>query len=667
MTLPDAAEPGPEPAVAEHEKWVRPSVAVLLVATAVLYLWNLASNAWGNSFYAMAVQAGTQSWKALFFGSLDAGNIVTVDKPPFSLWIMGLSGRIFGFSSWSMLIPDALAGVASVGLLYLAVRRTSGPVAGLLAGSALALTPVAALMFRFNNPDAFLVLLLVAGAYCAVRAIETASTKWLLLAGVAIGFGFLDKMLQAFVVLPAFVLAYAVAAPTSLGRRIWQLFAAAGAVAVSAGWWVLAVALWPVADRPYISGSTNNSVLELAFGYNGLGRIFGNERPGGGAGGARGALPADLPPDVAQFVRGGGGGGGFGGATGLTRLFSQTFGGEASWLLPTALIGLVAGLWFTRRAPRTDRTRAALLLWGGWTVVTVVVLSYMSGIIHPYYTVALAPGIVATAGIAGRELWQGRKNLTARIALALMIASAAVWGFILLNRDASWQPWVRYVLVAAAALAVIGVLLGVDRVRRAAPAVAVLGLCGTLLGTGAFTIATAATSHAGGMASSGPASAAGAAGRGGGFGGGARPGGAARPGGTTARPGDTTRGAGGFGQDQANPQLIALLKATTNKWAAAQTAAMQSATLALDSGRPVIAIGGFSGSDPAPTLQQFEQYVAAGDVHYYVSSAGGRGGGFGGFGGGQSDASQIQTWVEAHYTKKTVGTATVYDLTAAAH
>jgi 4-amino-4-deoxy-L-arabinose transferase-like glycosyltransferase len=217
MTLPDAAEPGAKPEVAQREKWVRPAVAALLVATAALYLWNLSVNGWGNDFYAMAVQAGTESWKALFFGSLDPGNIVTVDKPPASLWIMGLSGRIFGFSSWSMLIPDALAGVASVGLLYLTVRRTSGPVAGLLAGGALALTPVAALMFRFNNPDAFLVLLLMIGAYCTVRAIEVASTKWLLFAGLAIGFGFLDKMLQAFLVLPAFVLAYAFAAPTSIG------------------------------------------------------------------------------------------------------------------------------------------------------------------------------------------------------------------------------------------------------------------------------------------------------------------------------------------------------------------------------------------------------------------------------------------------------------------
>ncbi|MFD9888294.1 glycosyltransferase family 39 protein [Amycolatopsis sp. NPDC059027] len=640
LTSPRLAEPLPDKTTATRPRWVRPSVVALLLVTALLYLWNLSINGWGNNFYAMAVQAGTESWKAWFFGSLDPGNVVTVDKPPLSLWLMGLSGRVFGFSSWSMLVPDALAGVASVGLLYLAVRRLSGPGAGLLAGSALALTPVAAMMFRYNNPDAVLVLLLVAGGYCVVRALDKASTKWLLLAGVAVGFGFLDKMLQAFLVLPAFVLVYLVAAPTSLGRRIWQLLAAAGAVVVSAGWWVAAVAFWPASDRPYISGSTDNSVLELAFGYNGLGRIFGNERGGGAREAARAV--AEMPAGAEMFR----GGPGFGGATGITRLFSSEFGTEASWLLPAALIGLVAGLWFTRRAPRTDRTRAALLLWGGWMVVTAVVFSYMSGIIHPYYTVALVPGIAGTLAVSTRELWRGRGNIAARAVLAVMLAVTVAWSFVMLAHTPSWQPWIRYTVLVLGVVAVFALLFGADRIRRLAPAVAIAGLVAALLGTTSFTVATAATRHSGGTPSAGPAAVASKAR---GFGGGAR---------MERLPGASQGGRGGF-EESANAQVIALLKAdTTTKWAAAQPSANAAASLALGSGRPVIAIGGFSGSDPAPTLAQFQQYVADGQVHYYV--AGGRGGGPG---GSRGTAGSITTWVEQHFTSLNVGGTTVYDLT----
>src|SRR5206468_782852 len=155
-----------------------------------------------------AVQAGTQNLKAWLFGSLDSGNSITVDKPPAALWVAVAFARIFGFSSFTVLAPQALMGVGSVGLLYATVKRTSGPVAGLIAGAALALTPVAVLMFRFNNPDALLVLLMVAAAYCTVRAIEKAGPKWLAFAGAALGLGFLTKMMQAFLVLPGLALAY---------------------------------------------------------------------------------------------------------------------------------------------------------------------------------------------------------------------------------------------------------------------------------------------------------------------------------------------------------------------------------------------------------------------------------------------------------------------------
>jgi 4-amino-4-deoxy-L-arabinose transferase-like glycosyltransferase len=595
----------PPARVRRPEVAVRVALAVLLAGTAVLYLWNLSASGYANDFYAAAVQAGTQSWKAWLFGSLDPGNAITVDKPPAALWVMGLSGRIFGFNSWSLLAPQAVEGVLSVWLLFATVRRWSGAVAGLLAGAVLALTPVAALMFRFDNPDALLVLLMVAGAYCVVRATERASVRWLMLAGTAVGFAFLTKMLQGFLVLPAFALVYLLAADTSLRRRVLHVLAAGLAVVVSAGWFVALVELWPAGSRPFIGGSTDNSLVELALGYNGIGRIVGGSGNGGGGGG--------------------GGGTSFGGSTGITRLFGASMGTEISWLLPAALIALVAGLWFTRSAPRTDRTRAALLLWGGWLVVTGVVFSYMQGTIHPYYTVALAPAIAALVAVAGRELWRGRAQFACRVALTLMISVTGVWDYVLLARTSDWLPALRWVVLLVAAVAAFAVLFG----RRLGVAVVITALVGSLLATSAYAVDTASAPHTGSIPTSGPST-------GGGFGG------------------------GGFGSTSS--ALDTALSASTTRWAAATIGSQTAASLELSTGASVMAIGGFTGSDDSPTLAQFEAYVKAGEIHYFVA-----GGGFGGGpGGGSGAAAQISSWVTSHYTSTTIGGQTVYDLTKSA-
>ncbi len=500
-------------------RWARPALLGLLALTALLYLWDLSRNGWANDFYAAAVQAGTKSWKAFFFGSFDSSNFITVDKTPASLWVMELSGRIFGFSQWSMLVPQALEGVASVLLLYAAVKRWSGAGAGLVAGLALTLTPVAALMFRFNNPDALLVLLMTAAAYTLVRAVENGRSRWLVFTGLLIGFAFLAKMLQAFLVVPGFAAAYLWAGPPRLGRRIWQTVLMGAGIVAGAGWWILAAELTPAAGRPYFGGSTNNNILQLAIGYNGLGRLTGDETGSiGGGGGGQGAS--------------------FGGATGIFRLFQSEFGGQISWLLPAALIALAAMAWMSRRAARTDRIRAAALLWGGWVLVTGLVFSYMNGIIHPYYMVALAPGIAALVGIGAVALWQERPGMAGRVALGLGIAVTAAWAFVLLGRTPDWLPWLRWVIVVAAAAAAGLVLarprlaaLARSRRGRLALVAAPLGLAlmAGLAGPAAYALDTVGTAHTGAIPSAGP----------GGFGGG--PGGAGGPGG----------GRGGFPGGQA--------------------------------------------------------------------------------------------------------------------
>ena len=594
----------------------------LLAATAVLYLWGLGSSGWANNYYAAAAQAGTQDWKAWVFGSLDAGNAITVDKPPAALWVMGLFGRLFGFNEFTMLLPEALMGVAAVALLYATVRRSSGPAAGLIAGAVLALTPVAALMFRFNNPDALLVLLLVAAAYFTVRATETASTRWIALAGCALGFAFLTKMLQAFLVVPGLALVFLVAAPVGMWKRIGKLFVGAATMVVSAGWYIALVSLWPADSRPYIGGSTDNTLLQLALGYNGIERIAGGEGgPGGGVPGGGGS------PGGANVF--------FGGEAGIGRLFGPSMGVEVSWLLPAALIGLGAGIWFTRRTARTGTVRAGLLLWGGWLLVTGAVFSFMDGIVHPYYTVALAPAVAALVGISVAELWRLREAVTPRIVLAMMAAATGVWAFILLDRTPDWLPALRWIVLAGLVGVAALVAFGAHRLGRA---VVVLAAAATLFGLAAptaFSIYNVTHAHSGPGTMSGPS-------RDAGF-----------PGGGPGGPGG--RGPGANEAD--NAALAKLLEAADSRWAAAGIGSMGVSGLELKTGAPIMAIGGFTGSDNSPTLEQFKSYVADHQVRYFIASD--RGGPAHGKSG---PAQEITAWVQQNFTPIDVGGTTVYDL-----
>ncbi|UYQ63141.1 ArnT family glycosyltransferase [Streptomyces peucetius] len=668
-------------------RWVRPAFLALLAATALLYLWNLSASGYANSFYSAAVQAGSESWKAFFFGSSDAAGSITVDKPPAALWPMALSVRLFGLGSWQILVPEVLMGVATVGVLYAAVRRRFTPAAGLIAGAVLALTPVAALMFRFNNPDALLALLMTVTVYCVLRALEGARTKWLVWAGVAVGLAFLTKTLQAFLVLPPLALVYAVCAPAALRRRLGQLALAGLAVVVSGGWWVAIVELWPASSRPYIGGSQNNSFLELTFGYNGLGRINGEET---------GSV-------------GGGGGGGWG-ETGIDRLFAGNIGGQIAWLLPAALLLLVAGLVLTGRADRTDTARAAFLAWGGALLTTAAIFSFMAGIFHEYYTVALAPYIAALVGTGATMLWEERAKPAWAAVLAATVALTAWWSYVLLGRSADYLPWLRPVVLAGGLVSAVALLVAVRAGRRTALAAAALGLAVSLAGPAAYSLTTVGEGHAGSIVTAGPAVAGGRGGpggfpgggpgggpggfRGGDGGAGTQPPGAQSTGPGGAQPrGGAVQDQGGSGQSQApggfpgrgedggargtgggmggllngadvGAEAEAALKkaADAYTWVAAAVGSQNAASYQLATGEPVMAIGGFNGSDPSPTLDRFKQYVAEGRIHFFIGG-GGPGGGAGSLGGNAGSA--IAAWVQETFTEVTVGGATLYDLTAA--
>jgi len=641
---------------ADSAKWERPALLALLAVTAALYLWDLSASGWANSFYSAAAQAGSVNWEAFFYGSSDAGNSITVDKPPASLWLMALSVRIFGLSSFSILLPEALMGVATVGVLYATLRRRFSAGTALLGGAVLALTPVAALMFRFNNPDALLVLLLTLAAYFTLRAIDDGKLRWMLWAGVMVGLGFLTKQLQVLLIVPPIALAFLWASPLKIGKRLLHGLAALGAMVVSAGWWVAIVELVPASMRPYIGGSQTNSFLELTFGYNGLGRLTGNEVGSvtGGGGNANG---------VSMW-----------GATGLLRLFENEIGGQITWLLPAALILVLVGYLLIGRAPRTSPQRAALTLFAGWMLVTAVAFSFMAGIFHAYYTVALAPAIAAVVAIGASLLWSQRSAAPARIVMATLVLVTAAWAWALLSEASTWLPALKVIVVIAAVIGAVLLLLP-PRTRLLSAVTASVALLAALLAPTAYTIETVTTAHSGSIVTAGPTVA------GSGFGGGGGPGGANGFRGAPAGTGQQAPPTGGFGGAQgggagggfpggqggpgsllgASSVSSALVTAISTgssgyTWAAAAVGSNSAAGYQLATGLAVMPLGGFNGSDPSPTLAAFKKLVANHQIHWFI------GGSVGAANGGSAAASSIASWVSAHFTATTVDGVTLYDL-----
>ena len=680
----------------------------MLLAACAIFFINLTASGYANEFYSAAAQAGSVSWKAFLWGSLDSGNAITVDKPPAALWLMALSVRIFGLNSFAILLPEALMGVATNYLLYATVRRYWGNWAGIVTGFIFMLTPVAALMFRFNNPDALLVLLMTGATHALLRSLEYANhpsgnrkrTWWMVLAGALIGFGFLTKQLQVLLVLPGFALAFLLASPTGMVRRILDSLAAIGSVIVTAGWWVLLTVVVPANYRPYIGGSQRNSFLELTFGYNGFGRLTGSEEgsviPGHGHKG--GGMPAGV-----------GRGGGMWGQTGLNRLFSGEFGTQISWLAPLAFAGIVISLLVIGRAVRTDVRRASVIAFGGWLTVTWLVFSFMAGIFHQYYTVALAPALAALVAIGAFSLWIARDKRWARIVTQILIAFTAFWDFSLAGRS-QWLPWLKWAILIIGLMGALGfALAGLLRIRRLALIALILSVIGLMAGPAAWTLYTVSQGHMGSIVLAEPSLSSGRMGGGpGGMPGGApgggqpgngQPGGGQAggmapgnmqqqgmpggdgghmgsyqmgqdpmdqqgqpskqgqmPGGSSNNqqpPSTGSQGPGPMGQDSSGPQgessssgapsmhsqrrgksgfrggsergrirgggllgggrssskVVAMLEklSDSHRWAAATTGSQQAAGYQLASQTPVMAIGGFNGSDPYPSLEQFKQ------------------------------------------------------------
>jgi 4-amino-4-deoxy-L-arabinose transferase-like glycosyltransferase len=602
--------------------FARPELLGLLGLAAVLNLWGLSRNGWANTYYSAAVRSMTTSWHNFLFASLDPSGLMTVDKPPLSLWVQALSARLFGFNSLSLLAPQAVMGAAAVGLVYDMTRRRFGRPAGFVAGLALATTPVAVAVSRHNNPDELLVLCSVAALWCALRALHNGRTRWLVMSGIAVGLGFETKMGVALIVVPGIAAAWMLVAPRGRLVALRQL-AAGGAAAVVVGLaWPVVVALTPAADRPWISGTSDNSIWSLIFGYNGLGRLAGQ------SGGPQ------------AFGGGAGGGTMFGGATGPFRLLQSGLGDQAGWLLGFAVVSGLAILVVSRLRRRDPRT-GWLLLVGGAFAASAVTFSFASGIFHPYYVSLVAPFAAALVGAgAGTILKRGR---TARVLAPLAIGAGVITELVVLGELTGQLSWALPLIIAVAGASAVVLALPVpSRLRRALVGVGMAALLAAPATWASETLGHAAngTFPTGGPASAaqrggpgGPGGAGNRAGRG--FGGpppgigGAAPGGlgGGPPGGLGGGPPGGLGGGppGGFGAN--SPTLDAAVKYAASHGGGTVGVASQSSAAAaiLSSNASVAGLGGFSGRESSVTAAWLAAEINSGHLRWVLIDGTGRG------------------------------------------
>ena len=630
--------------------WSRLGLAGIMLVSIFMNFYQLGQNGFGNLYYASAIRSMLDNWHNFFFVSFDPGGFVTIDKPPLGFWLQTASAKIFGFTPFSIFLPQALAGVLSVLLLYYLVRRHFGASAGLLAALALAISPISVITNRNNTIDSTLVLTMLLGAWTVMRAAETGKWRWLMLTAVLVGLGFNIKMLEAYLVVPAYALLYLLAAPRSLKMRIAQLLVAAVVMLAISLSWAIAVDLTPASLRPYVGSSQNNSEISLALGYNGIQRLFGSFGFGGGAnttttnGGTttRPSFPSgttgNFPPPNGQppqgfrggnggqppqgFGGGNGGGGGGGmfntGNPGLLRLFNEPLGGQIVWLLPMALLGILALAWQRRPHFRENRQQQSLVLWGVW-LLTLTIFFSVATFFHQYYLSTLAPAICALFGIGVVIMWQDYRRSGWRgwlLPLALVVTAAEQIHIILSNP--SWGTWL-IPLIAIPCILVAAVLLVVRAIPRLKMSTHILApmLCVALL---ALLLTSAVWSAIPVLANAAPNL-------------------------PVAGPSGQTDSGFGGGNSTVNIALIRYLETHQNgaKYLVAVASSNEADAIILATNQPVMALGGFTGSDPILTTSQLAALVKNGTVRYFLLN----GSGGGGPGGGQST---LTSWVTQHCT-----------------
>lgn len=603
--------------------WERPALLSILMANAVLYLWNLGINGFANSFYSAAVQSGMMDPKAFFFGSSDWGNSITVDKPPLSLWVMGLSVRLLGFNPFALLLPQVAMGVGTTLLIYLILRRCVSAIAALFGAAVFFTTPIITLMSRYNNPDPLMLLLMVSAVWCVLRSIESGRGRFFVVAGALLGLAFMTKQLQGMLNVPALGLAFLLFSPQSWRTRLATTAAGLGALAVTGGLWMTIVDLIPADRRPYVGGSPTNSVVELTFAYNGIERIAGGD-----------AVPRVMqaPSEYSPVDS----------DAGLFRLLNINYNQEATWLLFAGIIAVFILVFRWKDCCKTPELRALALGASVWLSTAFLLLSFMGNQIHTYYTAALAPPLAFVLGITLDSLVVNRKSLLLRIIGAALALVGLLTAWLVMSGTSGWPGWVPSTVIGAGIVATAALVVEAPT-RKIESAAAGLLAASLLFGPTATSLHNVTLGFSGSNPLSGMLT--------------------KNPTGISHLLKSLSNNAPVWAHDTVigrlpDEVLTNTLRGTQNcTWAAATYASQTAARLQLASVRPVMPLGGFAGNDPSPTLEEFQNKVAAEEVCYFVEQEA-----FIEVQEAEWASSAISRWVHENYSPERLGNTTVYRL-----
>lgn len=608
-----------------YPAWERPSLILLLLSNAILYFYDIGVNGWANFYYSAAVQSGTMDAEAFFYGSSDWGNSITVDKPPLSLWVMGLSVRLFGFNPIAMVLPQGIMGIFVTWLIYKIIRRHCCGAAALFGALVFFTTPIVTLMSRYNNPDPLMLLLMTSAVWFVLRSIETGQARFFVMAGTLLGLAFMTKQFQGLLSVPSLGLAYLLLSPQRFPGRLGTLAAGAGALVVSGGLWVAIVDLIDADQRPYIGGSQSNSVFQLTLGYNGIERIAGSEKD---------PIAQQIS---AQFRT-------VSSDAGLFRLLNANYNQEASWLLFASLLSLVLLAVIWRQSQRRRALRALIVMSGLWLLTAFLLLCFMGNQIHTYYTAALAPPLSLVLGIALDALITDRRSLVVRVIGAAISLTALLTSWLILGGTELWPAWLPPTVLAAGVVSTAALLIPPPNRKVEVMAASLLG-ASLLFGPLLTSIHNVTVTFTGSNPVSGGLS--------------------RNPAGISHFLDSLRKNDPPWAHDIAfgrvpDPAVVdALSRSSGCTWAGASYASQTAARLQLASGRPVMPIGGFAGSDPAPTLDEFKNKVAAGEICYLVRQET-----FLDVQDPDSMATEISNWVSVTFPSEILGSTTVYQLTA---